>query len=283
MRLTQISIYPIKSLGGIQLDASELGLRGLKFDRRWMIVDEKNTFQTQREMPEMALFRMEIKPPFLEIFHKNRPLERLKIPLEPEWRSLEPARVTTWSWSGMARIHGKEASDFFSENLKRPLRLAFMPETTRRQANREFAEKGQFVSFADAHSFLIIGQKSLDELNRRLAEKDSPALPMERFRTNFVFDGNDSVEPFAEDGWEDFSIGTSNFKAVKPCARCEMTTIDQQNAERGKEPLRTLASFRFKNNKVLFGQNLVWTGGGAPEVRIGDEIKVWSRHQPLFF
>ncbi len=279
MKLTQLSIYPIKSLGGIRLEASEIELRGLRHDRRWMLVDDENRFMTQREIPAMALFRLEIRPPFLEIFQKDRPAVRLKIPLEPDWRSLPSARVTVFSWQGMARICGPEAADFFSEKLGKKLRLAFMPDATRRQADRSYAAKGQFVSFADGYSFLVIGQKSLDELNRRLTEKGSPALPMERFRPNFVFDGAEAA-PFMEDGWADFRIGDARFRGVKNCGRCVMTTIDQQTAERGKEPLRTLADFRFANNKILFGQNLLWTGGGR-RVKLGDEIAVETSMRPL--
>jgi uncharacterized protein len=244
-------------------------LRGLQFDRRWMLIDSENKFVTQRELPEMALFRLEIKPPFLEIFHKNRPDERLKVPLEPDWQSLETARVETWSWKGAARICPNVAADFFSENLKSPLRLAFMPDTTRRQADRRYAEKGQMVSFADGFPFLIIGQSSLDFLNEKLKERDQPPMPWNRFRTNFVFSGGN--EPFSEDNWSDFSIGAANFRAVKPCARCVMTTIDQENLQKTAEPLKTLATFRFKNNRIYFGQNVVWLGGEAT-VRVGDLI-----------
>lgn len=279
MKLTEINIYPIKSLGGIALENSELDMRGLQFDRRWMLVDEKNRFQTQREMPEMAQFRLEIRPPFLEIYHKDRPSERLKTPLAPDWRSLEKAIVTTWGWTGAARICTAGATDFFSENLKNKFRLAFMPSSTRRQTDLKFAEKGQFTSFADAFSFLVIGQKSLDDLNRRLFEKGSPALPMNRFRPNFVFDGDGAV-PFSEDSWVDFSIGKSSFRVGKPCARCEMTTIDQQNSSRGKEPLRTFSTYRFKDNKILFGQNLLWTGG-EKAVQLGDGLAVKSFREPI--
>jgi uncharacterized protein len=53
-----------------------------------------------------------------------------------------------------------------------------------------------------------------------------------------------------------------------------MTTIDQTTAARGAEPLRTLSTYRFVNNKVLFGQNLLWMGEGAPKISVGDQIKV---------
>jgi len=37
-----------------------------------------------------------------------------------------------------------------------------------------------------------------------------------------------------------------------------LTTVDPETGEfSGKEPLRTLASYRKQNGKVLFGQNLI--------------------------
>jgi uncharacterized protein len=129
---------------------------------------------------------------------------------------------------------------------------------------RNMLSEDKIVSFADAYPFLIIGQSSLDDLNSRMDVK----LPMNRFRTNFVFTGG---KPFDEDNWKDFMIGNVKFRAVKPCARCVITTTNQETAERSSEPLRTLSTFRKSGNKVLFGMNLVADTIGV--VNVGDEIK----------
>lgn len=57
-----------------------------------------------------------------------------------------------------------------------------------------------------------------------------------------------------------------------------MTTVDQiQGTFDGKEPLKTLATYRTVNtptaNKVLFGQNLIAENAGGV-VRVGDAIEV---------
>ena len=49
LTVSQLFIYPIKSLGGIELSSAEVDKRGLKNDRRWMLVDNNNQFMTQRE------------------------------------------------------------------------------------------------------------------------------------------------------------------------------------------------------------------------------------------
>jgi Uncharacterized Fe-S protein len=54
MLLSEINIYPVKSLKGISLNEAMVEDRGLRHDRRWMLVDEKNQFLTQREFPVMA-------------------------------------------------------------------------------------------------------------------------------------------------------------------------------------------------------------------------------------
>jgi uncharacterized protein YcbX len=123
------------------------------------------------------------------------------------------------------------------------------------------------VSFADGFPFLIIGQASLDALNARLVTTGEAPVPMDRFRPNFVFRGG---EPHAEDQWSDFRIGAVPFRGVKPCGRCVVTTIDQQTALAGKEPLRTLSKYRRDGAKVNFGQNVVPSGVGV--VRVGEVV-----------
>ena len=121
------------------------------------------------------------------------------------------------------------------------------------------------VSFADGFPYLVIGQASLDELNSRL---ENP-VSINRFRPNFVVEGS---LPFEEDGWADFKMGNLDFLGVKPCARCVMTTIDPETAAKGKEPLLTLASYRKRNNKIYFGQNVLAKTYGS--LKVGDEVEV---------
>lgn len=140
-----------------------------------------------------------------------------------------------------------------------------MPNDTLRQVDNKYAHDKEIVGFADAYPFLLIGQSSLDELNSRLEIK----LPMNRFRPNLVFSGG---EPFDEDRIKSFAIGDITFYPVKPCARCIVTTIDQENAATNVEPLKTLATYRTINNKVMFGQNIIHRGSGT--IKVGDELAV---------
>ncbi|MEI6408363.1 MAG: MOSC N-terminal beta barrel domain-containing protein [Bacteroidota bacterium] len=269
MIITAIHIYPIKSIGGISLSEAKAERRGLQYDRRWMLVDEAGVFVTQREIPAMALLRTALEAPFLTVYSSVDPTKRIQIPLAPKAADMEKLQVSVWSQKCSARVHTREINDWFSSVLGQNLRLVYMPDTTRRAADGRYAPKGHYVSFADGFPYLVIGQASLDDLNQRL---ETP-VPMNRFRPNFVFKGE---APFAEDNWSDFSIGSVQFKGVKPCGRCIMTTIDQDTASKNAEPLKTMSGFRRSGQKVLFGQNVVLIDPETPAktVRVGDEIRL---------
>jgi hypothetical protein len=161
----------------------------------------------------------------------------------------------------------KEADRWFTSVLGVNCRLVYMPDDSNRPVDPRYAPAGAITSFSDAYPFLVIGQGSLDDLNRRLAEP----LPVNRFRSNIVFTGG---QPFEEDRMGHFIIGNINFYGVKLCDRCPIPTIDQNSAVRGKEPLTILAGYRRKDNKILFGQNLVHNGSG--KISVGDCIQVIS-------
>ena len=264
--LSEIWTYPVKSLGGIPLTEAKVERRGLQYDRRWMLVDEAGQFVTQREIPQMALLGTAIEPPHLVVFRKENPADRVLIPLDLSAAGAEKLRVQIWSVRCTGLVLPDAINEWFSDHLHRPLRLVHMPDTTRRRADGRYAPKGQYVSFADGFPFLLIGQASLDDLNRRLAAP----LPMNRFRPNFVFTGG---EPFEEDNWKEFQISKIKFLCVKPCARCIIPTTDQETAARAAEPLKTLATFRKFGHKVMFGQNVVWMGEGEVVVRAGATIQ----------
>jgi hypothetical protein len=264
MHLSEINIYPVKSLGGISLDQSLIEEAGLQFDRRWMLVDEKNNFFTQREFPQMATFNLEVKDEELKVSFKD---EMLMIPFHREFA--QPANVKVWSSSVKAEIYDDDINQWFSERFGISCRLAVMTEKSKRKVSpfsavRKFQDT---VSFADACPFLLIGENSLNELN----EKMGKSLPMNRFRPNFVIK---EAEPFAEDSWKKIKIGNTVFHIVKACARCVMTTIDQETGEKdGAEPLKTLADFRKRNGKVYFGQYLIAEKAGET-IKTGDKVEV---------
>ena len=83
MHLTALYTYPIKSLAGISLTEARMEKRGVAYDRRWMLVDQKGLFISQRKFPEMALLLPEFSEKHLIIRHRFKGLEPLAIPLHP--------------------------------------------------------------------------------------------------------------------------------------------------------------------------------------------------------
>ncbi|SFA46680.1 hypothetical protein SAMN04488511_10639 [Pedobacter suwonensis] len=263
--LSEINIYPIKSLGGLSLQEAKLEEKGLQYDRRWMLVDEKGMFITQRKHAELALLQVNICNGKLIVSHKTLPGLSTSFSMDED--TGEQISVEIWNDMVNAIEVNKIVSDWFSDFLKFKVRLVKMPLTEKRLVDRDYAQNNEVVSFADGYPCLLIGQSSLNELNGKLPE---PVL-MDRFRPNFVFTGG---EAHVEDSFKDFFIGEVLFSAVKPCSRCILITIDQQTGFKGQEPLKTLASYRKIGNKIMFGQNLLHQQTGT--ICVGDEIKVVS-------
>nr|WP_315250107.1 MOSC N-terminal beta barrel domain-containing protein [uncultured Flavobacterium sp.] len=272
LQLSEIWVYPVKSLGGIPLQESKVTDRGLELDRHWLLIDDDGRFLSQREYPELALFKPEIAGNFLRITHRVL-LESIDIPLLPVLSdTASKIEVTVWEDTIDAYEVSQTITDWFIKLLGFSARLVYMPDESERKLDPDYSITGnELTSFSDAYPFLIIGQSSLDDLNGRLAVQVS----MNRFRPNFVFTNG---EAFEEDSWREFKIGNVSFVGVKPCDRCVMTTVDQEKGVfSGKDPLKTLAQYRNFGNKVLFGQNLLGLGLGT--VSVGDEIRVLSQNK----
>ena len=276
MNLSSINIYPVKSLKGIGLTKTMVEKRGLRHDRRWMLTDKANVFFTQREFPKMATIEVTVGDDSVK-FTANGSTD-LIVPLMPGTQ--DRRQVTIWQSVCEGEVYDDGANSWFSEVLGIDCQLVYMPDATERHVNERFDTGNDIVSFADGYPLMMLGENSLAELNSRLPE----TLPMNRFRPNLVVAGSDA---FAEGTWKRIRIGDVTFRVVKPCVRCVMTTVDQTSGEfDGKEPLKTLASYRMakdvyplsyeakglSSNGVLFGENLIPDSPGL--MAIGDTLEV---------
>jgi uncharacterized protein YcbX len=298
IEITGLFIYPVKSLGGISLREAELGARGLMFDREWVIVDTNNRFISQREIPRMSLIQTAIDqangslilrlpntsdnntttatttvPSTSTIRNRGRSdgnnYQELSIPLDQS-EKFETIKVTVWSDSAQATMENTETNTALSKYLGQEVRLVRMAPGYKRRVDGRYAPaKENIVGFADGFPLLIISEESLEDLNDRL---EYPVL-MNRFRPNITARGGGA---FAEDTWAKVKVSSIEMDLVKPCARCVITTIDQDSGVQGKEPLRTLANFRKNNGKILFGQNAIFKGPG--KLVVGDQVFVLDLH-----
>lgn len=259
--LSGLYMYPIKSAGGILIEAWDVDGRGLRHDRRWMLVDEAGRFMSQRRFPRLALVGVRIEPDHLVVDAPEMP--SLEVPLRPPDASLRLARV----WNDLVEVLtvGDEADHWFGEFLDVRCKLVYLPDESIRPVDPAYGNTEDQVGLADGFPFVLVSEASLANLNARLEQP----MPINRFRPNLVVRG---CEPFAEDGWRLICISKITLRVVKPCSRCTITTVDQRTATTGKEPLRTLARFRRAGNKVLFGQNLIHDETGT--LRVGDPVEI---------
>jgi len=260
--ISGLRVYPIKSFGGVELSESQVEKRGLRHDRRWMLVDAEGIFLTQRSDTRLALFRTGIGEAGLQLSTPDGRI--LLVPYEPVG-SIKTVQV--WKNVCEAVQVCPSVDEWFSDYLGMQCSLVYMPDSSERATHPDFTRQGDIVGFADAFPILVIGEHSLEDLNDRLVVP----VPMNRFRPNVIVKG---TRPYAEDVWRFFSVGNLSLRFAKSCGRCSVTATDQDTGEVGVEPLRTLATYRLKDQTVLFGAYFVPESEG--EVHVGEALRVES-------
>ncbi|MFJ6442653.1 MOSC domain-containing protein [Streptomyces sp. NPDC091649] len=267
--LRSAHVYPVKSLAARACDTVAVEPWGLDGDRRWMLVDKASRAVTQRQQPSMARIAADPLPGGgVLLSAPGRPPQRVEAAESGRTLSVELHRDTVV----VAEAPG-EAHDWLSAVLGTEVRLVHLDEPShRRPVDPRFGRPGDMVSLADGYPLLVTTTSSLDALNALVATGDRPQdgpLPMDRFRPNAVVEG---TEAWAEDGWRRIAIGEVAFTVAKPCGRCVITTTDQRTAERGREPLLTLARHRRSGKQLVFGQNLIPEATGV--IRVGDPVRI---------
>ncbi|MBP1882831.1 MOSC domain-containing protein [Sinorhizobium mexicanum] len=270
MKVTGLNIHPLKSGRAIPQSEVTVNVDGLAGDRRFMVVEPDGHFITQRELQALA----QVEAAHIDGgVHLKMKGNELSVRFDSD-RRLD---VRVWSSDVDAAVADDAANDVLSGWFGRPVKLVHMDEQAERFVGGEWAGAAAPVGFADGFPILITTTGSLADLNRSLIEKGQEPVGMERFRTNILIDCDESWE---EDWWESLEIGGITFDLVKPCARCIMTTQDQQTGERiGGNPIQGLAEKRMSADRrvagVLFGWNAVPRGEGT--VKLGDEARVIRR------
>ncbi|WP_105102133.1 MOSC domain-containing protein [Microbulbifer pacificus] len=261
MEISALYHFPVKSLQGHKCKSLPLDAFGAVNDRRWMLVDADNQFVTQRRLRGMAQLKATATRDGLRL--ENAEGEHVEIRSPGD--DAERKTVRVWSDDVTARDAGNDVALWLSEQLQTPVRLVSMGSEFHRPLEAPRADRQ--VSFADAAPLLLVSQASLDDLNSRLPEPVS----MLRFRPNLVVSG---CEPFAEDGWKTLTVHTHDgplvFDCTHPCARCAIPGLHPFTGRAQREPLRTLASYRRREDgQIYFGMNLAPTAATA--ARLGEE------------
>ncbi|MDB2384266.1 hybrid-cluster NAD(P)-dependent oxidoreductase [Endozoicomonas sp.] len=264
--LSQITVYPVKSTTGIQLNSAWVEMSGIRFDRRLMIAFTDGGMVTARKYPLMLKVSSTLTSVGIELSYPGLP----KLSLNYDDFSMEVMDASVWDDRFSAYKTTVDADDWFTQIIGEPVNVLYLGESS----NRVGSDAGVKVSFADGFPLLVISEGSLDELNT-----SSPVQhTMSQFRTNLVISG---VDAFAEDRWQRFRVGEVEFDVRKPCCRCILTTIDPDTAKPKPlaEPLATLAAFRKGDDgQVYFGQNIVPLNEGT--IYAGDAVEVLSEREP---
>ena len=272
VQITGLFVYPVKSCRGLALDEVEIGPRGFLHDREFLVIDETNTFITQRTGPRLATVHVGLDDAGL-ILSDGRAGE-LRVPFQDREQRSSARSVKIFDDQVLADDAGDEAADWFSTVLQQNCRLVQAGGSFSRTVRPEEIapahrfDHGTEISFTDAFPTLLTSEASLADLNGRLPEP----LPMDRFRPNIVVRG---CRPYEEDSWTTIRSGGVVFGCAAPNLRCVITTIDQQTGTRdGAEPLRTLATYRRASDQsgVMFGTYLVHSSVGR--LRVGEAFEV---------
>ena len=259
----------MKSTRGLDIRFAEVQARGLRGDRRWMIVDEHGNFITQRDKAKLAQVKVKITGEGLKLTIPNQAPILIDQP-----DGAERKQTKVWKSKVNAAAVSSDANTALSGFLDKSVSLVFMDEEAERLSNEKYTSEPTPVSFADGYPLLITNTASLKALNKHIVAAGEEAVPMKRFRPNIVIEGD---EAWTEDNWKQIKIGDVVLDLVKPCTRCVVTTIDQvSGVKQGKEPLRTLRARRLSKdpeiNGVLFGWNAVPRTLGR--IGVGDEVSI---------
>lgn len=264
MHITDLNIYPIKGCRGVPLMSAEVDRLGLVGDRRLMLVDANGRFISQREVAALATLVPALDGGGLVVGAPDR--ESIRLQIDPD---ASPREVSVWGDQGIiAADQGDAAARWFSDAIGVLCRLVAFGTSARNPIDPEYSPRVDAeTAFTDGYPIMAALQESLDDLNARLAD---PVL-VQRFRPSVVISG---APAWSEDDWMAMKLGDLDCDAVKPCARCVVTTTDQVTGARHErqEPLRTLATFRtIPGLGAIFGQNIVPRNTGV--LRVGDVVE----------
>lgn len=278
VEITRLTIYPVKSMKGIEVDRAELSPAGLAHDRRFMVVHSNGRFVTQRELPSLSLIHTELTDNGVIL---SRPSHG-ETTLPGNAVDGEPIQTMIWGISCQALDEGDEVSQWLTSALEsdKELRVVRMaPGFVRPQGKPAELGPETHTFFADAAPFLVASESSLEALNRELEKRDLTRVPMNRFRPNIVVRG---LEPFAEHRLDGLRHAAYALKLCHPCERCVITTINQDTAEKHPawQPFKTLKDINpvpGKKPAPAFGQNAKLLNGSRAVMSLGDRLAVTGK------
>jgi uncharacterized protein YcbX len=240
--------YPVKSMGGEELDASQVTERGLVGDRAYALIDAETkkvvSAKNPRKWPNMFEFRATL----------------INSPQPPG--SLPPARIT-FPEGTSATTNDPGIEHLLSERIGRPVQLASRaPEAPQIEGywpDYDWLEKPDEVfevalppgTFFDVAVVHIITTATLARLGLLAPQS---RFDVDRFRPNVLIEAAGNAEGFVENAWVGRTLGIGSevrLRITQRCARCVMTTLSQGDLPKDPNVLRTIVQHNQGNAGVL--------------------------------
>jgi len=256
--------YPVKSMMGEELNASEVTQRGLVGDRAYALIDASSgkvaSAKNPARWPGLFDFRAALVSP-------------------PSAAGAGPVRITLPDGTLVASDQ-PGVSEALSRALGRPVRLeSVAPEKPgleeywpdleeldhRDTVTDESMPAGTFFDCAVVH---LLTTAALDQLRRAYPEG---RFEVRRFRPNIVVRTGEGESGFVESGWigRTVAIGSRvRIRVTGPCPRCVMTTLAQGDLPRDLGILRTAA----RENRAHVGVYAAVVQPGT--IRRGDPVRL---------
>ena len=262
MKVSALTIYPIKSCAGIAVSQAQITVGGFVHDRRYLLVDHAGRFMTQRKYPKMALLQ-----PFFDTSKPNDPTLWLKIPnasAEPILADVTVSHSTVRVWADTVSVTACFAK--LSQKISLFLGVPCQLVCAAKDYARRVRDCNEPLSFADSFPFLLMSSASLQDLNKRLS---MPAT-MQRFRPNIVLSG---ATAYAEDAWRSVNINGVSFYGGQRCSRCALPEVNPQTGERdAREITQILRAYRSDEKGLWYLGRHFCAVERAGVIRVGDVV-----------
>lgn len=259
--------YPVKSMMGEELNASEVTERGLVGDRAYALIDATNGKVVSAKNPRKWGKMFEFRAAYVDPPRAGAQVPALRITL-PDG---------TMAGSGQSDI-----DTILSKVLGRDVRLTapapskpsleeYWPDIDglahKETVTDEAMPPGTFFDLAVAH---LLTTATLDRLRELYPQG---RFEVRRFRPNIVIEMASGEKHFVEDAWVGHTLAIGEqvrLGITGPCPRCVMTTLAQGDLTRDPGILRTAA----QHNQVNVGVYAGVLEGGT--VRRGDPVRLES-------
>jgi uncharacterized protein len=270
--------YPIKSMMGEELNATDITTWGLLGDRAYALVDQATTKVASAKNPRKWPHLFDCRAAFVVPPRPGMPLPAVKITL-PDGTLLttEQSEINQLLSKALQREVTLDAAERGQEevvassspNAWTANAEEYWPDMEGldfRDTVTDFAlPEGTFFDCATVH---LLTTATLDRLRELYPEG---RFEVRRFRPNIVVQTTSGVKDFVENAWIGYTLAIGDavrLAITGPCPRCVMTTLPQGDLPSDPGILRTAA----KSNQVNVGVYASVLQGGT--FRRGDAIRL---------